>query len=62
MNAKKKVGVKTCKWCYQVYLIGDISKHYQCMKIKKQFNQRRKRSLNYDKTGGKTNDRTVTNI
>lgn len=62
MNEKKKVILKTCKWCYQIFLIEDLSKHYQCLKKRKQFNQRRKKSIKYDKTGGQDNDRTVTRV
>jgi hypothetical protein len=51
--------LKTCKWCYQIYLIGDKSAHLECMKKKNQVIQRRKRSMKYDKTGGQTDDRTV---
>lgn len=54
--------LKTCKWCYQIFLIGDISKHSACMKKRNQVIQGRKRSLRYDKTGGQKNDRTVKNI
>jgi hypothetical protein len=52
--------LKTCKWCYQIFLIEDISNHIQCMRKRNQVTQRRKRSIKYDKTGGQTNDRTVT--
>jgi hypothetical protein len=54
--------VKTCKWCYQIYLIEDISMHFECMKKRNQLTQRRKRSINYDKTGGQRNDRTSKGI
>ena len=50
--------LKTCKWCYQIFPIQDNSKHVQCMKKRNQVTQQRKRSMNYDKTGGQTNDRT----
>jgi hypothetical protein len=52
--------LRTCKWCYQIFLIEDISMHSECMKKRNQVTQRRKRSIKYDKTGGQTNDRTVT--
>ena len=54
--------LKTCKWCYQIFLIEDISKHSACIKKRNQVIQRRKRSLNYDKTGGQKNDGTVKEI
>ena len=41
-------------------MIEDMSNHLQCMKKRNQVTQRRKRSIKYDKTGGQTNDRTVT--
>ena len=44
--------LKTCKWCYRIFPIEDISKHSVCMNKRNQVVQRRKRSLNYDKTGG----------
>ena len=52
--------LRTCKWCYQIFLIEDMSNHLQCMKKRNQVTQRRKRSMKYDKTGGQTNDRTIT--
>jgi hypothetical protein len=52
--------LKTCKWCYQIFLIEDMSNHIQCIRKRNQVTQRRKRSIKYDKTGGQTNDRTVT--
>jgi hypothetical protein len=54
--------LKTCKWCYQIFLIEDTSNHLQCMKKRNQVTQRRKRSIKYDKTGGQRNDRTITSI
>ena len=54
--------LKTCKWCYQIFLIEDMSNHLQCMKKRNQVTQRRKRSIKYDKTGGQKNDRTTTGI
>jgi hypothetical protein len=54
--------LKTCKWCYQIYLIEDNSVHSLCMKKKDQVVQRRKKSIKYDKTGGQKNDRTITRI
>ena len=54
--------LKTCKWCYQIFLIEDISKHSECMNKRNQVVRRRKRSINYDKTGGQKNDRTVRDI
>ena len=54
--------LKTCKWCYQIYLIEDNSVHSLCMKKKDQVVQRRKKSIKYDKTGGRKNDRTITRI
>jgi hypothetical protein len=49
-------------WCYQIFLIEDTSNHKECMKKKSQVKQRSSRSIKYDKTGGQTNDRTVTRI
>ena len=54
--------LRTCKWCYQIFLIEDISMHFECMKKGNQVTQRRKRSIKYDKTGGQRNDRTITGI
>ena len=54
--------LKTCNWCYQIFLIEDISKHFQCKKKRNQVIQSRKRSIKYDKTGGQSDDRTVTGI
>ena len=54
--------LKTCKWCYQIFLIEDKSNHLQCTKKRNQVTQRKKRSIKYDKTGGQTDDRTVTRI
>ena len=54
--------LKTCKWCYQIFFIEDISSHSKCMKKRNQVTQRRKRSIKYDKTGGQKDDRTVTEI
>jgi hypothetical protein len=54
--------LKTCKWCYQIFLIEDMSNHLQCMKKRNQVTQRRKRSIKHDKTGGQKDDRTVTEI
>ena len=54
--------LKTCKWCYQIFLIEDTSKHLECMKKRNQVIQRRKRSIKYDKTGGQKNDRTSKGI
>ena len=61
MKETNKV-LKTCKWCYQIFLIEDKSNHLQCMKKRNQVTQRKKRSIKYDKTGGQTDDRTVTRI
>ena len=54
--------VKTCKWCYQVFLVKDRSKHLECVKKTKKAIDRSRRGINYDKTGGQINDRTVTRI
>ena len=62
MNDKKKIRLKTCKWCYQIFLIEHNSIHAQCMKKRNQVIQRRKRSIKYDKTGGQINDKTNTGI
>ena len=59
-NIEKKI--KTCKWCYQVFLVKDRSKHLECVKKIKKAIDRSRRSINYDKTGGQINDRTVTRI
>ena len=61
MKETNKV-LKTCKWCYQIFLIEDKSNHLQCMKKRNQVTQRKRRSIKYDKTGGQTDDRTVTRI
>ena len=29
-NIEKQI--KTCKWCYQVFLVKDRSKHLECVK------------------------------
>ena len=54
--------VKTCKWCYQVFLVKDRSKHLECVKKTKKAIDRSRRGINYDKTGGQINDRTVPRI
>ncbi len=59
---EKSKNIETCKWCYQVFLIKDISKHFECMKKRNQVTQRRKKSIKYDKTGGQKNDKTITKI
>lgn len=59
-NIEKQV--KTCKWCYQVFLVKDKSKHFECVKKLKKAIDRSRRSINYDKTGGRTNDKTVPRI
>ena len=59
-NIEKQL--KTCKWCYQIFLIKDKSKHMECVKKTKKAIDRRRRSIYYDKTGGQINDRTVTRI
>ncbi len=51
--------LKTCNWCYQVFLIKDVSKHSACKKKRNLVIQRNKRSIKYDKTGGQKNDRTT---
>ncbi len=52
----------TCKWCYEIFLIENKSEHYKCFKARKKRLYKVSRSLRYDKTGGQTNDRTVTRI
>ena len=59
-NIEKQL--KTCKWCYQVFLVKDKSKHMECVKKLRIATDRSRRSINYDKTGGQINDRTVTRI
>jgi hypothetical protein len=59
-NIEKKI--KTCKWCYQVFLVKDRSKHLECVKKTKKAIDRSRRGINYDKTGGQINDRTVPRI
>jgi hypothetical protein len=54
--------IKTCKWCYQVFLVKDKSKHLECVKKTKKAIDRSRRSNYYDKTGGQINDRTVPRI
>jgi hypothetical protein len=51
--------LKTCKWCYQVFLVRDRSKHLECVKKTKKTIDRSRRSIYYDKTGGQINDRTI---
>ena len=60
MNLNEKL--ITCKWCYQIFLIRDTSKHSACRKKRNQVLLRTKRSIKYDKTGGQRNDRTITDI
>ncbi len=60
INIEEKI--KTCKWCYQVFLVKDKSKHLECVKRTKKAIDRSRRSIYYDKTGGQVNDRTVTRI
>lgn len=52
----------TCKWCYEIFLIENKSKHYECFKARKKRLYRVSRSIRYDKTGGQINDRTVKDI
>jgi len=59
-NIEKQL--KTCKWCYQVFLVKDKSKHMECVKKLRKAIDRSKRSINYDKTGGQINDRTVPRV
>ena len=54
--------LKTCKWCYQIFLVKDKSKHMECVKKTKKAIDRSRRSIYYDKTGGQINDRTITRI
>lgn len=51
--------LKTCKWCYGIFLLEESDKHSSCRASKKLFLYRQKASINYDKTGGQTNDRTI---
>lgn len=51
--------LKTCRWCYGIYLLEDGYKHSACRSKKKTVLLRQKASINYDKTGGQTNDRTI---
>ena len=59
-NIEKQL--KTCKWCYQVFLVKDKSKHVECVKKLRKATDRSRRSINYDKTGGQINDRTVPRV
>ena len=59
-NIEKQL--KTCKWCYQVFLVKDKSKHMECVKKLRKSTDRSRRSINYDKTGGQINDRTVPRV
>ena len=59
-NIEKQL--KTCKWCYQVFLVKDKSKHMECVKKLRKAIDRSRRSINYDKTGGQINDRTVPRV
>ena len=54
--------LKTCKWCYQIFLVEKASSHFDCLKKRNQFIQKRKRSINYDKTKGQKNDRTSAKV
>jgi hypothetical protein len=57
-----KTKTKICKWCYEVYLIENKSKHFKCIKKKREYLESRKRSIEYDKTEGQKNDKTITRI
>ena len=59
---KTKTKIKTCNWCYEVYLVGSTKKHSTCRYKKKKFLESRERRIKYDKTGGQKDDRTVTEI
>ena len=59
-NIEKQL--RTCKWCYQVFLVKDKSKHVECVKKLRKAIDRSRRSINYDKTGGQINDRTVPRV
>ena len=59
-NIEKQL--KTCKWCYQVFLVKDKSKHVECVKKLRKAIDRSRRSINYDKTEGQINDRTVPRV
>ena len=59
---KTKTKVRTCNWCYEVYVLGSTKKHSTCRFKKKKFLEARERSINYDKTGGQRDDKTITNI
>ena len=57
-----KTITKICKWCYEVYLIENKSKHQKCRKKKRKYLESRKRRIEYDKTEGQKNDKTITRI
>lgn len=59
---KIKTKIKTCNWCYEVYVLGSTKKHSTCRYKKKKFLEARERSINYDKTGGQRDDKTITGI
>lgn len=54
--------LRTCKWCYGIFLIEDKSKHSQCNRKRERHLARIKKGIKYDKTGGQKNDRTSTGI
>ena len=49
---KTKQRLKTCKWCYQVYLSNKEDLHKICRSKKFTFLLRQERSIKYDKTRG----------
>ena len=61
MDEEMKVNLRTCNWCYGIFLVEDTSKHIKCKKKRERFIQGRKRSIKYDKTGGQKDDRTLQN-